>query len=137
MKLKSQKKTIEKLRKYGAESPLLELKEGAEVVGDVKLMSHVTTDSDKNTFEELIALGRKVFDMQKTVVILGCDYEGGKIIIARSKDLDINCRELAKEAGKMFGGGGGGKPEFAQAGGQIKDLEKAVSEIKKKVKEQM
>jgi alanyl-tRNA synthetase len=72
--------------------------------------------------------------MKKTVAILGCDYEGGKIIIARSSDLDLNCAELAKEAGKLLGGGGGGKPEFAQAGGASENLGSAVKEIIKSIK---
>ncbi len=78
-------------------------------------------------------MGRKVYNMEKTVAILGCDYEGGKIIIARSKDLDLDCVTLAKEAGKLLGGGGGGKSEFAQAGGSSEELEKVVNEIKKKL----
>ncbi|UCE36083.1 MAG: alanine--tRNA ligase [Thermoplasmata archaeon] len=133
---KSQKKQIEKLRKHGAQSPVQALKEGAELAGDVKLLSHIQEDADKNTFEELIAIGRKVYDMEKTVAILGCDFEGGKIIIARSKDLDLDCAALASEAGKLIGGGGGGKPEFAQAGGKSKkDIQKAVNELKKKIKD--
>ena len=77
---------------------------------------------------------RSNFDIKNVIVILGCDYEGGKIIIARSKDLDLDCVTLAKEAGKLLGGGGGGKPEFAQAGGSASDmLDKAVTEIKKKL----
>jgi alanyl-tRNA synthetase len=67
-------------------------------------------------------------------VVLGSDYEGGKIILGRSKDLDLDCAALAKEAGKLLGGGGGGKPEFAQAGGSSDNLEKVMVEIKKILK---
>ncbi len=132
---KSQKKQIEKLLKFGAQSPIQELKENAEVVGDVKLLSQITFDADKNTFEELVALGRKVHDMEKTVGILACDFEGAKIICARSKDLNLDCAKLAKEAGAIIGGGGGGKPEFAQAGGKSKEeIQKAVDEVKEKIR---
>jgi len=131
---KSQKKQIEKLRKYGAQSPIQDLEAGAEHVGDVKVLVHIALDADKNILEELNAIGRKVYNMEKTVAILGCDYEGGKIIIARSKDLDLDCVTFAKEAGELLGGGGGGKPEFAQAGGSSEELEKAVNEINKRIK---
>jgi alanyl-tRNA synthetase len=135
---KSQKKQIEKLRKYGALSPIQELKENAELVGDVKLLTQITFDADKNTFEELIALGRKIFDMEKTIVILGCDFEGAKIICARSKDLDLDCAELAKEAGNLIGGGGGGKSEFAQAGGKSSEkIQKAIDVVKEKIKKML
>jgi alanyl-tRNA synthetase len=44
--------------------------------------------------------------------------------------------DLAKEAGSILGGGGGGKPEFAQAGGSSEgNLENAVEEILKKLPE--
>ncbi|UCG70895.1 MAG: alanine--tRNA ligase [Thermoplasmata archaeon] len=132
---KSQKKQIEKLRKQGATSPIDVLLENAEIMGDVKVLSQIEEAADKIIFEELIAMGRKVYDMEKTIAILGCDYEGAKIIIARSKDMDLNCADLAKDAGKLLGGGGGGKPEFAQAGsGSGEGLKKAVAEIKKKLK---
>ncbi len=131
---KSQKKHIEKLRKYGVHSPIQVLMASTERVGDSEVLAHIARDADKNIFEELIATGREVYDMEKTVAILGCDFEGGKIIIARSKDLDIDCVALAKDAGKLLGGGGGGKPEFAQAGGSGDGLDKVVDEIKKKLK---
>jgi alanyl-tRNA synthetase len=42
------------------------------------------------------------------------------LIFNSSKDLiekGINCSVVAKETGKIIGGGGGGKPDFAQSGG--------------------
>jgi alanyl-tRNA synthetase len=55
--------------------------------------------------------------------------------VARSKDLDINSVELAKAAGKILGGGGGGKNEFAKAGGSVKEnLQKAVDKVKNMIK---
>ena len=49
-------------------------------------------------------------------------------------DLAVNCVDLAKEAGSILGGGGGGKPEFAQAGGQMGgDLKKAIEVIMEKL----
>ncbi len=135
---KAQRKQIEKLRKYGAHSPIQVLESNAELVGNVKLIPHIAKEADQNTFEELIVIARKIYDMENTVAILGCDFEGSKIILARSKDLDLDCAALAKEAGSLLHGGGGGKPEFAQAGGSSSEgLDKAVDEIKKKIKTQL
>lgn len=135
---KSQKKALEKIRKRGARASIDELLDKAEVVKDVRVISKVERNADKVDFDELVALGRKAFDLKNVVVVIGCDYEGGKIILGRSKDLDIDCAEMARIAGKMLGGGGGGKPEFAQAGGGSSEgLEKAVSEIKKQLKKML
>lgn len=44
---------------------------------------------------------------------------GGKatVIFARSPDVTIHMGDLLRDALKAFGGGGGGRPEFAQGGG--------------------
>jgi alanyl-tRNA synthetase len=44
---------------------------------------------------------------------------GGKatVIFARSADVDTHVGNLLRDALKAFGGGGGGRPEFAQGGG--------------------
>ena len=43
--------------------------------------------------------------------------QGAKIVVARSPDVDLDCRSLIKDAMKVVGGSGGGKPDFAQGGG--------------------
>jgi len=132
---KSQKKAIEKLRKSGGMASIDEVLAKAEDINGVKVASKIITNSEKEDFQELEALGRKAHDKDKLILILGCDYQGAKLILARSEDLDINLADLAREAGVFIGGGGGGKPEFAQAGGKEgKGLDKAVVEVKKRLK---
>jgi alanyl-tRNA synthetase len=135
---KTQKKTIEKMRKQGGGISLEDLLEKAKKVGDVRVISLVKEEADKFDFEEMVALGRKAHNLKKVVCIFGCNYEGPKIIIAKSMDLAVNCVDLAKEAGSILGGGGGGKPEFAQAGGQMGgDLKKAIEVIMEKLPKQL
>ncbi|MBU4451140.1 MAG: hypothetical protein KKE35_07600, partial [Actinobacteria bacterium] len=61
------------------------------------------------------------------------------LILQSSKDLipkGINCSAIAKDAGKILKGGGGGKPEFAQVGGSDSSmLSKAIDYSKSKVLE--
>jgi alanyl-tRNA synthetase len=135
---KTQKKTIEKMRTQGVGTSLEDLLKSADVVGDIRVIFVVKEEADKIDFEELEALGRNAFNQTKVVCILGCNYQGSKVIVARSKDLDIDCVALAKEAGRILNGGGGGKPEFAQAGGDAAgNLEKAVLGIKNKIKDML
>jgi alanyl-tRNA synthetase len=40
------------------------------------------------------------------------------MVVARSADVDLDCRQVLKEALEAAGGRGGGKPDFAQGGGE-------------------
>ena len=61
------------------------------------------------------------------VVVLASVFENGKIgiLAMASKELvgkGIHCGQIVKEVATLCGGGGGGRPDMAQAGG--KDPEK-------------
>jgi alanyl-tRNA synthetase len=54
------------------------------------------------------------------VVALGSEQDGKAILlVAVTKDLTarVKAGDLVREAAKLVGGSGGGKPELAQAGG--------------------
>jgi alanyl-tRNA synthetase len=56
----------------------------------------------------------------KGVVALGAEQDGKAILlVAVTKDLTnkVKACDLVKEAAKLVGGSGGGKPDLAQAGG--------------------
>jgi alanyl-tRNA synthetase len=81
-----------------------------------------------------------MFESTGIFVILGNLIDGKPVLILQaSKDLiqsGIDCSELAKEAGRILKGGGGGKKEFAQVGGSdMKSLSEAISSTKKRVLE--
>ncbi|MBN1298441.1 MAG: alanine--tRNA ligase, partial [Actinobacteria bacterium] len=75
----------------------------------------------------------------KAVFILLSNIINSKpvILIFASKELTergVNCSAIAKEAGKILKGGGGGKPEFAQIGGpETTNLEQAIDFIRDEV----
>ena len=56
---------------------------------------------------------------QAQTVALLATTGGGKltVIFARSDDLDLHMGNLLRDTLRVFGGGGGGRPEFAQGGG--------------------
>ena len=69
----------------------------------------------------------------KGVVALGSEQAGKAILlVAVTKDLTAKVRagDLVKEAARLVGGSGGGKPELAQAGGaDPSGLEKALEKV--------
>ena len=51
------------------------------------------------------------------LAVLGLADKSPKVFVSRSADLKVDCRPILKEIMKLVGGGGGGKPDFAQGGG--------------------
>ncbi len=69
------------------------------------------------------------------IVVLGCEENGRAQFIAMvSKDLvnaGYHAGSLVREVAKIAGGGGGGRPDFAQAGGKNAErLEEALAKVK-------
>ncbi len=77
-------------------------------------MSLVTDLSDAN-MGDLINMARQAIGGKGTVVVMGSTMGG--MVVARSADVDLDCRQLLKVALEAAGGKGGGKPDFAQGGG--------------------
>lgn len=131
---KAQRKEIGELHTQGkvfTEGSLAE-----ETADGVKIISRALAQPLKG----VIALARKLLeDAEKTIVVLGTTEEGaGKLILARTGDLDLDMRELIKKPAEILGGGSGGKPDLAQAGGPNGDklaeaLESAKEHVKKSI----
>ena len=69
-------------------------------------------------------------NLNKTVVFFA-DVVGDKIIfIAKQKNTSFVCGNLVKEAAIIAGGNGGGRPDFAQAGGKdVSKVDDALAKI--------
>ena len=68
------------------------------------------------------------------VVVLGTVAEGAPILVAMATpdlvERGINAGSLARDAAKLMGGGGGGRPDMAQAGGrQPEKLDQALASV--------
>ena len=93
----------------------------------VKRVDNVNIDVLKDIIDKVSA------ELGKSVVFFADVMDGGKIIfVAKAKENAANCGMLVKNAAIITGGNGGGRPDFAQAGG--KDASK-VDEALKTVKE--
>ncbi|MDZ4132791.1 MAG: DHHA1 domain-containing protein, partial [Dethiobacteria bacterium] len=76
------------------------------------------------------------------VVVLGANSDG-KVILVGSVTADlvkrgIQAHKIIKEVARQVGGGGGGKPELAQAGGKDPQaLPEALASVEALVREQL
>jgi alanyl-tRNA synthetase len=93
---------------------------------------------DGRTPDDLKHLAQRLVDHPQTAVLLGSGSTGTKgfFTFARSSDLDLHMGNLVRQACKVIGGGGGGRPEFAQGGGPRGDqveqaLETAFQSLKR------
>ena len=93
--------------------------------------------TDISIMDELKDIGNAILNkVDSGVAVLGSIVnDKPSMVIVVTDDLinkDINAGELAKKIGASMGGGGGGKPNLATAGGKDKkSLELALSNSKK------
>jgi alanyl-tRNA synthetase len=107
--------------------------ERAETAGQVSIVAEVLALGSK----ELLKVAKEITSRGNTVVIIGSDKEGARLIVARSDEdfvKDIDCSKILKEVMPIVEGSGGGKQDYAQGGGsKPQGLSDAVSEAKKLV----
>lgn len=88
-----------------------------EMVGDVKLIVDVITNGDIKQIVD------DTKNQNEKISILLIQQKGDKVLIAAgSKNSPIKAGDWIKKVAPIVGGGGGGRPDFAQAGG--KDVSK-------------
>lgn len=118
--LKSLKQQLSQYSKASVSDAVGQLLESAEQHGDAKIVAHHLTDVDRETLREyadqLRSKGGSV------AVLLGAEIDGKVALLAAvSKDLvkrGVKAGDCVREAAKAVGGGGGGRPDLAEAGGK-------------------
>ena len=109
-----------------------QLADSAQLRGSAKLVTAVV-DGDADALRSL-ALSVKALVGDSAAVVLGGLAEGkATVMIAIGSELQargIRAGDLAKIAASELGGGGGGKPDLAQAGGtNLAGLDSAISAV--------
>jgi alanyl-tRNA synthetase len=123
---RDQRKELESIKKSMVGETVEDLVERGMKVSGVTIVRHVQSEDMRH----LVKLAKELIARPKTVAVLASDEGGAKIVVARSADVDVNCRPLLGDAMKAVGGSGGGKPDFAQGGGPNADkLEQAIDEV--------
>jgi len=78
---------------------------------------------------------------EAVAVFYGTDKKTAKIVVMAGKDAvkrGINAREIAEKAGSALGGGGSGRPDFAQGGGTlVKKMPNALRKAEEIVRKQL
>jgi alanyl-tRNA synthetase len=118
--LRDVKKQLEAQTSESVAEVAEELFTQAEDVGGVKVIARATDVTNRETLREFIdrlrAKGRSV------AILLGSATDGKVALTAAvSKDLverGISASDCVRKAAKIVGGGGGGRPDLAEAGGK-------------------
>lgn len=130
---KDRGKEVERLRSEVAKARL-QGPAGADDVAGVRL---VVSKSDR-PMGELLGQAKSMAKQSKAVGVFvsTADPKGIKVIVARTQDVDLDCREVLKAALNASGGGsGGGRPDFAQGGGgPAADGDKAIEAAREAVR---
>jgi alanyl-tRNA synthetase len=95
----------------------------APTIGEFRLIIYQTQDDENGE-----TISKALTENPKVLVVIGIAEKKAKVLVSRSKDIDIDSRILLKEIMSELGGGGGGKPEYAQGGGG--DVEKLPETLK-------
>jgi alanyl-tRNA synthetase len=117
------RQSLHKLSAQAAVGQVDELLEKAVEIGGVKIIVHEAGGWDADMMRSQIdELRRKVSPL---AVLFGSASDGKVLLVAAlSKDLverGLSAGEWVKAAAKAVGGGGGGRPDLAQAGGKFPD----------------
>ena len=102
------------------------------VIEDVTYLVQKVENIEVNVLKDVVD---KISASLDKCVIFFADVMDGKIIfIAKQKTTSFNCGALVKEAAIITGGNGGGRPDFAQAGGKdVSKVDEALNTIKNKL----
>ncbi len=72
-----------------------------------------------------------ILKLENGFVLLASSVEDKVIFVAKSADKSINAGKIVKQAAMICGGNGGGRPDFAQAGGKdVTKIDEALQTVK-------
>ena len=100
--------------------------------GDTFILVEKLSNQDLNAVKDLI--DNLTASKDKAFVLMALVMGEKIIFIAKNKNTSFNAGQMVKEAAIITGGNGGGRPDFAQAGGKdVSKLDEALIHIKELV----
>ncbi|QTA37252.1 alanine--tRNA ligase [Thermosipho ferrireducens] len=113
-----------------------EIFKNSKNINKIKFVTAVFEGMDSNVLREV---ADKLIDKGLDLVALFNVVSEDKILIVvkRKKGVEnLHSGNIAKELARILGGGGGGRPDFAQAGGKLKNkLPEAIERLESLIKE--
>ena len=120
---KEMQREIEALKRQLMSGGSKDLTSDARKVGDITVLSGRVDVSDAAAMREMADKLRDKLD--PAVIVLGAVSDDGKVVLVCTVSKSLTKRyqagKLIKEIAGLVGGGGGGRPDFAQAGGTEPD----------------
>ena len=110
-KLKDQIRDLKAELKAAHENVATPLSE--EMIGDVKVVVDIVAQGDIKKLVDDLKNGN-----EKVAALLLQEKDGKVLLVAGSKNTAIKAGDWIKKIAPIVGGGGGGRPDFAQAGGK-------------------
>ncbi len=137
---KALEKELAAIVKAQANESMGELDQSSEIVGDVTYLAHVLEGSDMPVMRDAIDGFKSKHDLG--VVVLGNVTEGkAQVLVGVSKALTkrLKAGDLVKDILSQIGGRGGGRPDFAQGGGEASpdELHQAIHSSLKNIQANM
>lgn len=129
--IKNLKSDIQKLKEFNEKDIYKDIENEVKDANGIKVLVHKFENEDLDTlrnFEE------RIKDKYKDLIILFATVKNNKIIFTASVSDSLTDRysagKIVKEISKITGGNGGGKKNFAQAGGKdISKLDEALEKV--------
>jgi alanyl-tRNA synthetase len=108
------RKTIGRLQERLADVEASRMVAEADIIGDVRLVTHVVEGWDAAGLKAIAAAASRV---ERVIVVLVGDSSPASVVVARGQGAAIDAGQLLRGLASQFGGRGGGRPELAQGGG--------------------
>lgn len=129
--IKNLKSDIQKLKEFNEKDIYKDIENEVKDANGIKLLVHKFENEDLDTlrnFEE------RIKDKYKNLIIVFATVKNNKIIFTASVSDSLTDKysagDIVKEVSKITGGNGGGKKNFAQAGGKdISKLDEALEKV--------
>lgn len=138
--LKDKDKEINKLKSQLANNSTGDLLNNAETINEVKT---IVSAIEAEGMDDLRKVGDALKEKIDSGVIVLAASNNGKVnfVAMATKDTvskGVHCGNIVREAAKVTGGGGGGRPDMAQAGGKNPEkIEEALDVVKGVLKTQL
>ena len=137
---KELERELQGLRREATGSSMDDLVDQAQQINGIRVVASEVQPADMNTFREMGDGLRNA--LGSGVGVLGAAMNGkASIITVVTDDLvrqGVKAGSIVKEVARVVGGGGGGKPHMAQAGGKNPEyLGEALSQVPDVVRAQL